>query len=148
MGGVGPLVVVEGDPSANAGLGLRAGLPSVQIDALILQGPPEALNEDVVEAAPLAVHRYPGADPFQPVGPGEGRELRALVTVHDLGRAEAVNRLVEGLDTEVRLQRVRDALGQHLAGEPVHDRDQLEKAPSHGQVSDVGAPDLVGPIDS
>ncbi len=33
MGGVRPLVVVEGDPSANAGLGLRTGLPSVQVDA-------------------------------------------------------------------------------------------------------------------
>jgi len=30
MGGVGPLVVVEGDPSANAGLGLRSGFPGVQ----------------------------------------------------------------------------------------------------------------------
>ena len=55
MGGVGPLVVVEGDPSANAGLGLRTGLPGVKVDALILQRSPEALDEDVVEAAPLAV---------------------------------------------------------------------------------------------
>lgn len=71
MGGVGPLVVVEGDPPTDAILGLRAGLPSVQIDALILQGPPEAFDEDVVDAAPFAVHRDPAADPFQPVGPGE-----------------------------------------------------------------------------
>lgn len=49
MGGVGPLVVVEGDPPANPGLRLRAGLPSVQIDALILQGSPEAFDEDIVE---------------------------------------------------------------------------------------------------
>lgn len=33
MGGAGPLVVVEGDPPANAGFGLRAGLLGVQIDA-------------------------------------------------------------------------------------------------------------------
>ena len=39
MGGVGPLVVVEGDPAADASLGLRTRLPSVQIDAFILQGP-------------------------------------------------------------------------------------------------------------
>ncbi len=60
MGGMGPLVVVEGDPSANAGLGLRAGLAGVQMDALILQGPPKAFDEDVVETSALAVHPLPG----------------------------------------------------------------------------------------
>lgn len=127
MGGVGPLVVVEGDPSANAGLGLRTGLPSVEVDALILQGPPEPFDEDVVESPALAVHRDPGADPFQPVGPGEGRELRPLDGIHDLGRAEAVDRLVQRLDAKVGFERVRDAPGQHLAGEPVHDGNQVEK---------------------
>ena len=29
--GAGPLVVVEGDPASDAGLGLRAGFPGVQI---------------------------------------------------------------------------------------------------------------------
>lgn len=78
MGGVGPLVVVESDPPPDAGSSLRDGLPSVQIDAFILQGSPEVLDEDVVEAAPLAVHRAPGADPLQPVSPGKGRELCPL----------------------------------------------------------------------
>ncbi len=72
---MGPQVDVEGDPSANAGLDLRTGVPGVGVDALMLQGLPEPLDEDVVEAAPLAVHRNPGAEPFRPVGPGEGREL-------------------------------------------------------------------------
>ena len=78
MGSVWASVVVECDPATDASPDLRSGLRSVQIDAFILQGPPEALNEDVVEAATLAVHRDPRADPFQPVGPGEGRELRPL----------------------------------------------------------------------
>ena len=54
MGGVGPLVIVEGDPAPDACLGLRSGFPGMHVDAFILQGPPEALDEDVVEAAPLA----------------------------------------------------------------------------------------------
>lgn len=53
MGGMGALVVVEGDPAPDASLGLRSCFPGVQVDAFILQGPPEALDEDVVEAAPL-----------------------------------------------------------------------------------------------
>ncbi len=71
MVGVRPLVVVEVDPTTDACLGLRPGLPSVQIDAFILRRPPQALDEDVVEAAALAVHRDPGSDPLQPVGPGK-----------------------------------------------------------------------------
>jgi hypothetical protein len=47
------MVVVEGDPAPNADLGLRPGFPGVQVDEFILQGPPEAFDEDVVEAAPL-----------------------------------------------------------------------------------------------
>jgi hypothetical protein len=127
MGGVGLLVVVEGDPSANASPALRTGLPGVEADALILQRPPETLDEGVVEAASPAVHRDPCSDPFQPVGPGEGRELRSLIGIHDLAWAEAVDRLVQRLNAEVGLEGVRDAPGQHFAGEPVHDGDQVEE---------------------
>ena len=49
MGGMGPLVVVEGDPASDASPGLCPGFPSVQVDAFILQGPPKALDEDVVQ---------------------------------------------------------------------------------------------------
>ncbi|MPL79696.1 hypothetical protein SDC9_25580 [bioreactor metagenome] len=49
-----------------------------------------------------------------------------MLHVHDLGRSEAEAPLVQGLDAELRLQRVRAAPGQDLAGEPVHDRDQVE----------------------
>lgn len=82
MGGVGPLVVVEVDPHVNAGHGLRAGLPGMKVGALKLQGPPEALDETVVELAPLGVHRDPGSDPFQPASPGEGRELQPQNGIH------------------------------------------------------------------
>ena len=109
MGGVGPLVAVECDPAPDASLGLRSGFPGVQVDAFILQGPPEAFDEDVVDAPALSIHRDPDANPFQPVGPGEGRELRPLIAVHDLGRAELVDGLVQGLDAEVGFQGVNRA---------------------------------------
>ena len=62
MGSVRALVVVEGDPTSDADPSLRPGFPGVQIDAFILQGPPETLDEDVVDTAPFAVHRDPAAD--------------------------------------------------------------------------------------
>jgi hypothetical protein len=55
MGGVRPLVVVKGDPQPDTCLGLRSGFPGVEVNAFVLQGPPKAFDEDVVEAAALAV---------------------------------------------------------------------------------------------
>lgn len=69
-----------------------------------------------------------------------------MLNVHDLGRAELVERLVQRLDAEVGFQRVRDAPGQNLPGKPVHDGDQIEEATTHGQVGDVGTPDLIEPL--
>ena len=40
--GVGPQVVVEGDPASDTGFGLRPGFPGMQVDAFVFQGPPEA----------------------------------------------------------------------------------------------------------
>ena len=34
-----------------------------------------------------------------------------------------------------------------MACGPVHDRDQIQEAAAHRNVGDVGAPDLVGPVD-
>ena len=146
MGGVGPQVVVEGDPASDAGLGLGSGFPGMQIDAFIFQRPPEALDEDVVQVSGFAIHRDFGLGPLQPVGPVEGCELGALIGVHDLGRAKAMDRLVQGFEAKVGLQRVGDAPGQHLAGEPVHDRDKVKEPTPHRQIGDVGAPDLIGPV--
>ncbi len=66
-----------------------------------IQGSPQTFDKDVVEAASFAVHRDPGPGPLQPVGPSEGCELRSLIGVHDLGRAELVDRLVQSLDAKV-----------------------------------------------
>lgn len=106
MGGVEPLVVLEGDPALDASLGLCAGFPSAQIDAFILQRPPATFNEDVVEVSGFAVHGDLGLGPLQAVGPVEGCELATLVGIHDLGRAKLVDRFVQRLEAEVGLQGV------------------------------------------
>jgi len=92
----------------------------VQVDAFILQGPPQAFYEDVVQIAAFAIHGDLGLGPLQPVGPVEGGELAAVIGIHDLGRTELVDGLIQRLEAELGLQRVRDAPGQHLAREPVH----------------------------
>lgn len=57
-----------------------------------------------------------------------------------------MDRLVQGLNSEVGFQRVQAAPGQNLPGMPVHNGDQIQKAPTSGQVGDHGASDLVGPL--
>ena len=101
----------------------------------------------VVEVSGFAVHRDFGFCPLQPVGPVEGCELGALIGVHDFGRTELVDRLVQRFEAEVRLQRVGDAEGQNLAREPVHDGHQIKEAFPHRDVGNVGAPDLIGSVD-
>lgn len=43
--GVGPLAVIERHPPRDARLGLRAGFPSVQVDAFVFERAPEAYHK-------------------------------------------------------------------------------------------------------
>ena len=45
------LVIVEVDPLSNACLRLRSGLPTMQVDAFVFQGPPQAFDTDEIEQA-------------------------------------------------------------------------------------------------
>ena len=68
-----------------------------------------------------------------------------MVAVHDLRRPEAVYRLVECLDTEFGFAGIGYSPSQYLAGVPIHDRNQIQKAAFHRQISNIRAPDLIGP---
>ena len=84
----------------------------------------------VVQISGFAVHRDFGLGPLQPVGPVEGRELRALVGIHDLGRPKFVDGLVQSLDAEVRLPSPRAIVLEPVANnsallEPVADHGSM-----------------------
>src|SRR5436309_357118 len=76
-----------------------------QVDPFVLYGPPQALHEDVVVAAPASIH----AD-LDPVIPQHLKlvagELRTLIGIEDAGIAEPGESLAQRLDTEPRRQRV------------------------------------------
>lgn len=101
------LPIVEVHPFSDARLGLRASFPGVQVDALVFREAPEPLDEDVVEKAAFSIHRDADGGSAQTVCPGKRGELRSLIGIHDLRRAEPGDRLIQCLDTEVRLQSVR-----------------------------------------
>ena len=56
------LCVVKVDPSGNAGLGFVPVGIVLQIDVLVFQGPPKALDEDIVHPASSVTHRPTAAD--------------------------------------------------------------------------------------
>lgn len=53
---------------------------------------------------------------------------------------------IQRLDAKVGFQLIGVALRQRLAGEPVHDLDQVEEPITHRQIRDVRSPDLVRPF--
>ena len=75
-----------------------------QIDPFVLHGPPQALDKDIVVAAPASVHA--DLDPVIPqhVGKLVAGELRALISIEDTGLAEPGEGLAQRRDTEPRCQ--------------------------------------------
>src|ERR1700749_4922876 len=78
-----------------------------QIDPFVLHGPPQALDKDIVVAAPASVHA--DLDPVIPQHLGKlvAGELRPLIGIEDAGLAEPSEGLAQRLDTEPHRQRVR-----------------------------------------
>src|SRR5689334_16787287 len=118
-----------------------------QVDPFVLHGPPQALDKDVVVAAPASIHA--DLDPVIPQHLGEllAGELRALIGIEDAGFAEPGEGLAQRLDAEPRRERVRQPPGQHSSGRPVDDRDQVQKPLLHRYVGYVSGPHLVWPVD-
>lgn len=83
----------------------------MQVYLFVFDGPPEALDEDIVAPCPLAVHAdldLAGGQHLDEVGRSE---LAALVGVENLGRAVTRQRLLHRFNAKVGLQRDRHAPG-------------------------------------
>ena len=102
---------------------IRQGCASVrcvgrwaQIDPFVLHGPPQALDEDVVVAAPASIHA--DLDPVIPQHLGKlvAGELRALIGIEDAGLAEPAEGLAQRLDAEPGRERIRQPPGAEESG--------------------------------
>ena len=98
--------VVEVDEAANVRPGIARGLVGLEVDLLVFDRLPEALDQDVIAPAPLAVHADCDLVRLQELDEFRARELAALIGVDDLGLAIPRDRLLQCLDAEVGLQRV------------------------------------------
>jgi len=77
----------------------------------------------------------------------QARELAPLIGIEDLGRAIAADGVLHGVETELGRQRVGESPHQDSATGPVEHREEIHKAPVHGNVGDIGGPDLIWPRD-
>ncbi len=137
--------VVAVDPDADSLPRPAAGLEGVEVDALVLQGFPEPLDDNVVSPLPPAVHGDPDTGLLQSLGELHAGELGPLVGVEDVRLGVTRQGLLQGRDAEIGIEGVRQPPTEHPAAEPVHDGHEVEEAPPHRDVGDVGAPDLVRP---
>ena len=115
------LLVVEAEPSPDAGLGFGRRRIGIEVDLLIFETAPQPLDEDVVHTPALAVHADHDPVPFQGTGEVVASELAALVGIEDFRSAIARERFLECLDAKIGVERVGEASGEHRAAHPVHD---------------------------
>ena len=125
---MGPAPVVEVHPQADSSPGLGASRELGQVDALVFERSPQPLDEHIVHPATRAIHRDANASLLEHVGEVTAGELAALVALEDLGRVIVLQRLVQGLDAEARIERVGQTPGQDLAARPVHHHAEVQKA--------------------
>lgn len=95
MGLVRASVVVEFHPPADTHVGLRPVRPDMQIDTLVFQRLPHTLDEDVVQIAALALRRDTDARSAQAVCSEKRGDLGPLIAVHDVGRSDPIDDLVQ-----------------------------------------------------
>src|SRR5271166_5562745 len=140
-------VVVEDQPRADAAASLFDRGVGLDEHLLIFQAAPQPLDEDVVEKLAFAVHADAHTAGRQLVDESRAGKLYALIGVEDLRRAVSIYRLLQGFDAKPRLHPDRHTPRQNPAAEPVHHRDQIDKALGQRDVRDVRAPHLVRPLD-
>jgi len=118
----------------------------VKIEFLIFNPSPQALNKDIVKDAPPAVHTDGDPTLSQPACELAACELAFLIRGEDI-RLAMVQSPIQCPEAEIFLEAQGNFPGKHIAGKPVHDRHQVNKASVHPDIRDVGTPDGVRAVD-
>ena len=143
IGSVGSLGVVLVDVTGDSPVGVDGAEILVEVDLGTLQGSPESFDGNVVGGSSSAVHADLDLLIDQDFLEVVAAELGALVGVEDFWLAPPGHGPLEGRDAEIIFQGLGDFPREDLLGSPIHDGDQVDEAPLHADVGDVGAPDVV-----
>ncbi len=137
--------VVELEEGFQVGVGFDLGAVALQVNLLVFDRPPEPFDEDVVEAAALAIHRELYSELEQRLGKLRRGKLAALVGVDDVRNPVLGDRPLHCIRTEGRVQRVRQLPGEDGTAVPVDHRAQVDEPALDRHVGDVGGEDLIWP---
>src|SRR5271165_4125945 len=139
--------IVVADPRRQPGAQLRAGLERVQVYTFILQAAPKPLDKHIIHPPAPSVHGNTHTGLPQNTRKARRRKPAPLVGVEDFGPAKPGKRFLECVNAELNVHRVRYTPRQHLAGRPVHHRNQIEEAAPHRYIRDVRTQHLIRTID-
>jgi hypothetical protein len=99
--------IVEIEISAQRLPDVGNGVVAVQVNLLVLDRFSEALDEDVVPPAALAIHADLNAVLLKQANEGGTGELAALVCVHDFRSAVPHDGFLKGVDAGIGRQAIR-----------------------------------------
>jgi len=151
-------MIIESDPTPDTGFCLRARFPGVQIDAFVIQGSPEAPDKDVVDATfRAAIEMFVAARFMRSVLTNDVNWLAwSLFMISCVPKRCTASLNASSQNSASQLLDIRHSnrrriafapfYGQNLTVVPIHDRDQIQKAAFHRQISDIRAPDLINPV--
>ena len=113
-----PFGVVEVEVVRQAGPEVETSSVAHQIDALILNATPEALNHDVVKRTASTIHADLNASCQHGVGERMGSELSALIGVKDVWSA-LLEGLTQSFQAKLTIQGIGDLPSQHVSAVPI-----------------------------
>ena len=96
---MGAFLVVQLDVRPDGLPGMADRLVRFQLDLFILDTAPHPLDEHVVAPTAFAIHRQPDTTAQHGLGESAGRELAALISVHDVGSSVAGECFLERFDS-------------------------------------------------
>ena len=82
----------------------QAVFECVQVEIMILHGPPKAFNEDVVQESTSAIHTDFDAVGFQNICESLACELTTLIGIEYIRAAVLCDRLLKGRYAEIRVK--------------------------------------------
>jgi len=140
------IVVVQMNVALYTLPGLARTSVVVDVDLVVLQTAPEALNDDVIRGTALTIHADPHLLALEQINKLRTGEMATLIAVDNVGltpRQRPCCRLQHEGDLQALVQLPVD----DKAGIPVHDGVQIHPAVLHPDIRDVHRPHLIRPGD-
>jgi hypothetical protein len=135
-------MIVELEVLVDPVSGLPRRVVLIEINLFIFEASPESLSENVVDGPTFAIHADLDVSGDEPLQIAIAGKVAPLITVEDDGERRPKSP-IHSLQNEWHLQRLIEGPGDHVAGIPVHDCDEVHPAFEEADVGNIDAPNMV-----